>query len=158
MERDILSACWGVPQAPGPTQECVGRTPCGAWWLPRPGGRLKNKDVAKAGNGVKGKMNAPWRAPDTVLGFYFWVDKAVKPQCGFTGPVPDFSLFPKHPAGQHPAGGRPERSLAVSAEGKSANFTDLVKMPIPFCALSCYTAYIKASERSTDHDRNEPQC
>ena len=80
MERDILSACWGVPQAPGPTQECVGRTPCGAWWLPRPGGRLKNKDVAKAGNGVKGKMNAPWRAPDTVLGFYFWVDKAVKPQ------------------------------------------------------------------------------
>ena len=56
------------------------------------------------------------------------------------------------------AGGRPERSLAVSAEGKSANFTDLVKMPIPFCALSCYTAYIKASERSTDHDRNEPQC
>ena len=94
MERDILSACWGVPQAPGPTQECVGRTPCGAWWLPRPGGRLKNKDVAKAGNGVKGKMNAPWRAPDTVLGFYFWVDKAVKPQCGFTGPIPDFSLFP----------------------------------------------------------------
>ena len=49
-------------------------------------------------------------------------------------------------------------SLAVSAEGKSANFTDLVKMPIPFCTLSCYTAYIKASERSTDHDRNEPQC
>ena len=56
------------------------------------------------------------------------------------------------------AGGRPERGLAVSAEGKSANFTDLVKMPIPFCALSCYTAYNKASERSTDHDRNEPQC
>ena len=56
------------------------------------------------------------------------------------------------------SGGRPERSLAVSAEGKSANFTDLVKMPIPFCTLSCYTAYIKASERSTDHDRNEPQC
>ena len=55
-------------------------------------------------------------------------------------------------------GGRPERSLAVSAEGKSANFTDLVKMPIPFCTLSCYTAYIKASERSTDYDRNEPQC
>ena len=56
------------------------------------------------------------------------------------------------------SGGRPERGLAVSAEGKSANFTDLVKMPIPFCALSCYTAYIKASERSTDYDRNEPQC
>ena len=56
------------------------------------------------------------------------------------------------------SGGRPERGLAVSAEGKSANFTDLVKMPIPFCTLSCYTAYIKASERSTDHDRNEPQC
>ena len=55
-------------------------------------------------------------------------------------------------------GGRPKRELAVSAEGKSANFTDLVKMPIPFCTLSCYTAYIKASERSTDHDRNEPQC
>ena len=56
------------------------------------------------------------------------------------------------------SGGRPERGLAVSAAGKSANFTDLVKMPIPFCTLSCYTAYIKASERSTDHDRNEPQC
>ena len=55
-------------------------------------------------------------------------------------------------------GGRPKRELAVSAEGKSANFTDLVKMPIPFCTLSCYTAYIKASERSTDYDRNEPQC
>ncbi len=41
---------------------------------------------------------------------------------------------------------------------ETANFTDLVKMPIPFCTLSCYTAYIKASERSTDHDRNEPQC
>lgn len=38
-------------------------------------------------------MNVPRRAPDTVPGFCFWVDKAVKPQCGFTGPVPDFSLF-----------------------------------------------------------------
>ena len=56
------------------------------------------------------------------------------------------------------SGGRPERGLAVSAGGKFAFSSDLVKMPIPFCALSCYTAYIKASERSTDHDRNEPQC
>lgn len=48
MERDILSACWGVPQVPGPTQKCVGRTPCRAWWLPRRGGRLKSKDIAKA--------------------------------------------------------------------------------------------------------------
>ena len=55
-------------------------------------------------------------------------------------------------------GGRPEHGLAVSAGGKFAFSSDLVKMPIPFCALSCYTAYIKASERSTDYDRNEPQC
>ena len=93
-KRLPLSACWGVPQAPDPAQECVGRTPCKAWWLPRPGGRLKIKYIVKAGNGVKGKINAPRRAPDTVPGFCFWVDKAVKPQCGFTGPVPDFSLFP----------------------------------------------------------------
>ena len=56
------------------------------------------------------------------------------------------------------SGGRPKRELAVSAGGKFAFSSDLVKMPIPFCALSCYTAYIKASERSTDYDRNEPQC
>lgn len=58
MERNILSACWGVPQAPSPAQECVGRTPCEAWWLSRPDGRSKFKDIAKAGSGVKGKMNA----------------------------------------------------------------------------------------------------
>ena len=56
------------------------------------------------------------------------------------------------------AGERPKRELAVSAGEKFAFSSDLVKMPIPFCTLSCYTAYIKASERSTDHDRNEPQC
>lgn len=84
----------GSSPSPRPTQKCVGRTPCRAWWLPRPGGRLKVKDIAKAGNGVKGKMNTPQRALDTASGFCFWVDKAVKPQCGFTGPVPDFSLFP----------------------------------------------------------------
>ena len=94
MERNILSACWGVPQAPGPAQECVGRTPCRAWWLPRPAGRSKNKGIAKAGNSVKGKMNVPKHALDTAPGFCHRVDKAVNPQCGFTGPVPDFFLFP----------------------------------------------------------------
>ena len=72
MERNILSCLLGSSPNPRPDIEYAGRTPRGRGGLRVLSDASNARGIAKAGNGVKGKINA-LRAPMTPLpAFAFW--------------------------------------------------------------------------------------